>query len=333
MIRKQKLIRASKLAQRVYRGHLGRCEFRRVLNKKLRREREEILATTISRTYRGHVARTDARARRKARNRMLLLERVRDFQRNRSVKLLQRAFRGYRGRKQAEGARMERRRVRLEARRRLKASIRLQYSFRCALARQELARRLAQRQHETFVRCVIRIQSRARGYRDREVYREMVRKRERDALENYCAVVIQGCWRRWRSRHKAEIVRSIENMRILEDRSSRLVQRAYRGFRGRVMFREILELNKARETRTASAMILQRAWRGFKGRQVFEVFLALKNARDLTQPIKDRIEKFERERDEISKQVGLLKRRHDKAKTRLNSQSVELRTVSKIGSK
>jgi hypothetical protein len=28
-----------------------------------------------------------------------------------------------------------------------------------------------------------------------------------------------------------------------------------------------------------------------------------------------------------------LKRRHDKAKTRLNSQSVELRTVSKIGSK
>ena len=99
------------------------------------------------------------------------------------------------------------------------------------------------------------------------------------------------------------------------------------------MFRKVLELNKSKEKRARSAMVLQRAWRGFKGRQVFEVFRALKNAQDLTQPIKDRIESLEQDRDEIAKELGLLKRRYDKAKTKLSAQGVELRTVSKIGAR
>ncbi|GBG30328.1 F-box/LRR-repeat protein 2 [Hondaea fermentalgiana] len=212
----------------------------------------------------------------------LRLERERRDQ-ARSALLLQRCYRGHKGR---ERSRAQRRLRALRADQSV-AALRIQAAFRGWRGRKVAARvrrdkalealRAVERRNREE-QMALRIQRTFRGRKGYLAYLVLLETKrleeERRFKDTMAALRLQAAWRRRMAYQELLRRRAAKLQRELEERTAVVLQRVYRGMLGRRIAAAEAK-TQAWQREQASSVVIQRAWRGCRGRHVAALMKSL----------------------------------------------------------
>ncbi len=174
-----------------------------------------------------------------------------------SILLVQRLFRGHRGRMRAK-------------------------KFRSELHRTE-EEWFRSRQIQSLWRGMIG----RRKFKEKALLEELKRNEDR-------AKLIQKIWRGFLGKRQAKFMLGLKELHKKEVQAALLIQRIYRGGRGRQKaIAENKNIRRKIEEMKASKLI-QRVYRGYKGRELAHVTIGLKSIQSQTNPLKESIEEREK---------------------------------------
>ena len=327
-LRREALDVASRFVQRVWRGRQARVLFDDLkVQRKLYLYRDRT-AIKIERVYRGHVARMHAERLYQAK----ILAEI-EIVRQQRIKLvaaghLQSWWRGYIGRRLfMENMRAARLR-RLRELRRVEAATQIATIWRGFVAKIEAeTRRERLRQAAREEKASRQIQRVYRGYVGREEAKQI-----RRALlyeEKVRAVkLIQRSWRGERGRHLFAVLRAVARLRHHEEVYALKIQGWWRGVLGRKMFVEYRDFIRTKEKRMFAIFEFQRVFRGHKGREQAEVQRALKAIEGQTGPLKEKIARLTKDKEQVEKDQARMSSFLEKSKELKAEVEGELREVS-----
>ncbi|CAN0022533.1 unnamed protein product [Phaeothamnion confervicola] len=208
---------------------------------------------------------------------------------------VQRAVRGWAGRRHVAAVRRAFAEVTAVEAARWSAATTIQAVARASAARQVWRRLQAERRLEELRWEMAVLVQRAWRAKRARLYVTVLRLLRREACQQAAALTLQAFWRACRARHMAAIHKALYRLRLRQTAAAVTIQRMYRGMVARRGLHRHRKAVQAARQKEHAALAIQRVYRGHRGRERWEVHDSLRRLERQARPLQQKIDELEQQ--------------------------------------